>query len=153
VFRLATFVDGPEGVAMLERAAAAGCVSAIEAMGHGLATGEGLGQDLAKARSAFRDAALAGRRGATYELGLMCVFGEGGERNVEEGVGWLVRAAALGSMDACHVLADLFERGAEGMPASAAMAATWRVEEKRRRSVPPQHLDPISDLVPLLIRK
>lgn len=83
--------------------------------------------DYEKTRALLRRAFA---HGALYEgeianvLGIMCVEGQGGKEDREEGFAWLLRAAACGSMLGMNHLAICYEQGI-GTAENKEMAERW----------------------------
>lgn len=64
-----------------------------------------------EARAKYEASAKQGYDKAQNKLGLMCVLGQGGITNVEEGLRWLNISEAQGGADACIIIAYLYEKG------------------------------------------
>lgn len=108
-------------------AARAGDLSAQVNLGHILGDNwDGLGLDLEQSRYWFLQASLQGSQSAQYHLGLMFLRGEGGARDVDQGVHWLEKAAFGRVYSGAEVLADLYEVGSHGLPRDPERAEHWR---------------------------
>ncbi len=117
----------PESERLLLHAAELGSLNAQASLGNLYATGDSsVPIDLAKSVAWYRRAAERGERVSQYELGFSLLLGEGGSKNIDEGLMWLERAAELGSNDACKLLADCYENGSFDVPLDAAKVALWR---------------------------
>lgn len=73
--------------------------------------GRVIAKDPAEARKWFTAAAKADMSGAFEYLGLMLIRGEGGPKNVPEGLAWLERAVAANDTRVAVILGGLYERG------------------------------------------
>lgn len=127
----------PERDRLLLRAGELGSAHAQRELGVRYATGDWSGPtDRVEAVRWYRLAAEQGDAESQYDLGLMLLLGEGGARNVQEGLIWLEHAAELGEVRACRLLADCFEKGLLDVPADAQRAARWRsrAQETERRA-------------------
>lgn len=125
----------PEFEQQVLRAARLGSVNAQRELGVMYATGDWSGpKDLAEAARWYRLAAEKGHAESQYDLGFMLLLGEGGPKNVEEGLIWLERAGAQGEHAAFRLLADCYETGYCDVPVDAGRAALWRnrLEEYER---------------------
>jgi TPR repeat protein len=104
-----------------------------EDMCHGLgaryATGDhGEWPELQDHRSAVRwyqRGAARGNPNCQYDLGFMCILGEGGPKDPQAGMDLMVQAAAQGYCDAIRVLADLFSSGKHGVASDPIQAQHW----------------------------
>ena len=117
----------PEAERLLLRAGELGSLNAQASLGNLYATGDSsVPVDLAKSVAWYRRAAERGERGSQYELGFSLLLGEGGPKNIDEGLMWLERAAELGNVDACKLLADCYEEASFDVPLDAVKGARWR---------------------------
>ena len=99
------------------------------------ATGDWSGpKDLAEAARCYRLAAEKGDADSQYDLGFMLLLGEGGPKNIDEGLMWLERAGAQGECLALRLLVDCYENGYYEVPIDPAKAQLWRsrLEEHER---------------------
>ena len=64
-----------------------------------------------EARAKYEASAKQGYDKAQNKLGLMCILGQGGIINVEEGLRWLKISESQGGSDACKIIAYLYEKG------------------------------------------
>ena len=119
---------GDVALACLDRAVALGDADAV--FEHGLLEREGVFGAAEPARS-FRRAAQQGHEEAAVRLAECLRFGPGRERNAEEALLWLRRAAEAGFRPGAEALATWLEE--QGDPE----AALWRV---RAASLPPRSL-------------
>jgi TPR repeat protein len=122
------------------RAGQLGSVNAQRQLGVMYATGDWSGpKDLAEAARWYRLAAEKGHAESQYDLGFMLLLGEGGLKNIEEGLMWLERAGELGEYKAFRLLLDCYENGYCDVPVNAAKAALWRGRlEQHERLHPPR---------------
>lgn len=119
--------NAPERERLLLKSGELGCVRAQRLLGALYATGEWTGpKDEAQAVVWYRKAAEQGEASAQYSLGFMTLLGEGTPKNVDEGLGWLHRAAEQQDQWAIGLLADLYEHGYEGVPKDPAKGLVWR---------------------------
>ena len=88
------------------------------------AHGHGVRQDLNKARELYAQASEAEYAPATYNLGHMCLVGEGGERDPEKAFLLFQKAAEQGLSLAQYSLASLYETG-EGTKQDLERAGYW----------------------------
>src|SRR5947207_8110338 len=87
----------PNYAQQLLRAGELGSVNAQRQLGVMYATGDWSGpKDLAEAVRWYRLAAEKGNAESQYDLGFMLLLGEGGPKNIEDGLMWLERAVELG---------------------------------------------------------
>lgn len=129
----------PNYARQLLRAGELGSVNAQRQLGVMYATGDWSGpKDLAEATHWYRLAAAKGHADSQYDLGFMLLLGEGGPKNIEEGVRWLERAGELGEWTAFRLLLDCYENGYCDVPVNAEKAALWRgrLEEYERLHPP-----------------
>lgn len=109
------------------RAGQLGSVNAQRQLGVMYATGDcSEPKDLAEAARWYRLAAEKGHAESQYDLGFMLLLGEGGPKNIEQGLMWLERAGELGEYSAFRLLVDCYENGYCGVPVNASKAALWR---------------------------
>ena len=133
----------PESERLLLRAGELGSLNAQACLGNLYATGDSsVPIDLAKSVAWYRRAAERGERVSQYELGFNLLLGEGGPKNIDEGLMWLERAADLGNNGACKLLADCYGNGSFDVPLDAAKAARWRdrLAEYERLHPPSPHV-------------
>ena len=97
------------------------------------ATGDWSGpRDPVRAAEWYRRAAERGHPDAQYNLGFMCLLGEGVEASPSEGLHWLKRSADQGDESAIRLLADLYRLGSYGVSANDAEARLW--QERYRKT-------------------
>jgi TPR repeat protein len=129
----------PEFERELLRAGQLGSIHAQRALGVAYATGDWSGpKDLAEAARWYRLAAEKGEAESQYDLGFMLLLGEGGPKNIDEGLMWLERSGAQGEWKAFGLLVDCYENGYCEVPIDAAKAQLWRgrLEEYDRLNPP-----------------
>lgn len=103
-----------------------GNVSAQRELGAFYATDEEFGlKDEAEAVRWYTKAAERGDAEAQYNLGLMVLIGEGTEKDLKKGIGWMEQAAANGYELSAHVLSIIYREGMYGVKPSRAKAASW----------------------------
>lgn len=103
-------------VAQLERAASLGNAEAQYALSMLLASGELLPRDQERAGTLLRAAAKGRHPHAMWQLGLMLVYGTGGESADESvGLSLIQEAAALRSEGALRTLGDFYRAGLFGL--------------------------------------
>jgi hypothetical protein len=115
-FNLLGIPEGPAGDRYLDDLSFSPASRPADATAEALRyyTGDGVSADLVRARQAFEQ--LAATDGlAAYFLSQMCDRGEGGPRDVDAGLRWLVHGAALGHADSQYRLGLRYARGMEGM--------------------------------------
>lgn len=121
------YPEGTERDALLLKAGELGSVEAQRDLGALYATGDWTGpRDAVRAAEWYRRAAERGHPDAQYNLGFMCLLGEGVEANPNEGLRWLKRSADQGDECAIRLLADLYCNGKYGIPADAVEAELWQ---------------------------
>lgn len=86
-----------------------GVLSAQLDLAVGYATGDGLRKDLSQSRYWYQKAAEQGESDAAFNLGAMILLGEGGTKSERTAMKWLKHAVALGSSDACILMADVYQ--------------------------------------------
>ncbi len=119
--------DLDRGRDWLERAAAQGHSAALEALELARELGEGALEVYREQGDVLMRRAEDGDIEAQYELGLRYEKGAGGfRRDAGKAVRWLTAAADRGHRGAMRSLAQIFENGADGIPADAARAAALR---------------------------
>jgi hypothetical protein len=96
---------------LIERAAAAGDVDAVDYLGWFYDHGRVVARDLARAVSHYRRAAEGGQRHAQWRLGVMLDLGEGVAPDPVEAVRWFRKAADQGSSNAIASLAAMYANG------------------------------------------
>jgi len=94
--------------------------------------------DEAQAAAWYLRAAESGLAGAQVNLATMYLEGHGVGRDVGRAVTWYRAAAAQGDTLAAFGLAVLYDTGAEGLPPSARVAATWFERAATRGFAPAQ---------------
>jgi TPR repeat protein len=98
--------DVEKHVELLNRAIDLGSPSAPARLGYAYAQGIGVPQDLVKAGALYRKSADLGDPWGMYALGLYSFYGRGGvQKNAQEGIALLEKAAALGLESAKTTLA------------------------------------------------
>lgn len=132
------YSDGVERDTGLLKAGALGSLEAQRDLGALFATGDWTGpRDLVRAAEWYRRAAERGHPDAQYNLGFMCLLGEGVASDPREGLQWLRRSAAQGYEISYHLLADLYRNGYYGVPLDPAEADQW--DEKYRQTETYKH--------------
>jgi TPR repeat protein len=127
------YPEGAERDALLLKAGELGSLEAQRDLGALYATGDWTGpRDSVHAVEWYRRAAERGHPDAQYNLGFMCLTGEGVEANPNEGLRWLKRSADQGDECAIRLLADLYRNGKYGIPADAVEAQLW--QERYRKT-------------------
>lgn len=90
------------------------CMDAIPVAKFNLATmyygGDGIGMDVPKAYSLYRELAEQGDTDAMFQIGKMLVSGEGVGRDAEQGFRWIGKAAKAGHAEAKLVAGNLMRR-------------------------------------------
>jgi TPR repeat protein len=82
--------------------------------------------------------AQRGHADAQYNLGFMCLLGEGIAADPHEALRWLRLAADQEEEPAMRLLADLYRNGYHGVPIDLAEAARWNLAlQNRHRRQPP----------------
>ena len=121
------YLEGTERDALLLKAGELGSLEAQRDLGALYATGDWTGpRDAVRAAEWYLRAAERGHPDAQYNLGFMCLLGEGVEANPNEGLRWLKRSADQGDECAIRLLADLYCNGKHGIPADAVEAGLWQ---------------------------
>ncbi len=69
--------------------------------------------------------AKKGEGEAQYNLGLMMVIGDGIEKDLKKGIGWMEQAARNGHELSAHVLSIIYREGMYGVKPSRTKAAAW----------------------------
>jgi hypothetical protein len=127
------YPEGAERDALLLKAGELESLEAQRDLGALYATGDWTGpRDSVRAVEWYRRAAERGHPDAQYNLGFMCLIGEGVEANPNEGLRWLKRSADQGDECAIRLLADLYRNGKYGIPADAVEAKLW--QERYRKT-------------------
>jgi uncharacterized protein len=137
-----TSIDESDGIVvgpvvdrdLLLHAAELGNVDAQHTAGALYASGEeGFEQDLAAARQWHQRAAEQGDAGSQYDLGFMCLEGQGGPADTDAGLNWLEACAAqefLVSERAADFLANIFEDGRFDLEPDPEEAERWRARQR-----------------------
>lgn len=90
------------------------------------ATDETFGlKDEAKAVEWYTQAAEGGEAEAQYNLGLMILSGQGTEKDLKKGIGWIEKAVRHGYKLAAHVLSIIYREGMYGVKPNSLKAAYW----------------------------
>ena len=127
------YPEGTERDALLLKAGELGSLDAQRDLGALYATGDWTGpRDAIRAAEWYQRAAERGHPDAQYNLGFMCLLGEGVEANPDEGLRWLKRSADQGDECAIRLLADLYCNGKWAIPADAVEAELW--QERYRKT-------------------
>jgi hypothetical protein len=108
----------------LIRLATRGNVSAQNQLGQIYATGRGVTQDYAIARSWFEKAAAQGHGWALYQLGQLFADGSGVPQDYKKAREWWEQASAHGVAQAQYNLGQLYATG-RGVPQDYATARSW----------------------------
>lgn len=124
--------DGAEADEMLLRAGELGSRGAQRTLGAMFATGDwSREQDRTGPKEPalglhwYKLAAQRGHVDAQYNLGFMCLLGEGTEPDVNEGLHWLHLSAMHGDWSARRLLADLYRNGYYGVPKNIEESKRW----------------------------
>ena len=124
VYFLSHGSKGEERDALLLKAGELGSLDAQRDLGAYCATGDWTGpKDPVLAIQWYRRAAEGGQSDAQYNLGFMYVLGEGIQSDPDEGLRWLLLAAAQGEGAAMRLMADLYRHGYHGVPVDPLQAA------------------------------
>lgn len=127
------YPEGTDRDALLLKAGELGSLEAQRDLGALYATGDWTGpRDAVRATEWYRRAAERGHPDAQYNLGFMCLLGEGVEADPNEGLRWLKRSADQGDECAIRLLADLYCNGKCGIPADVVEAELW--QERYRKT-------------------
>lgn len=94
--------------------------------------GAGLAPDEAEARAWARRAAEAGEPRAMHFYAMQLYDGVGGARNRVEALAWLTKAAGAGRVDSQYNVAQLLEKGDEGVAPNRVEAFKWYMIAARR---------------------
>lgn len=94
--------------------------------------GAGLATDEAEARAWARRAAEAGEPRAMHFYAMQLYDGVGGARNRVEALAWLTKAAGAGRVDSQYNVAQLLEKGDEGLAPNRVEAFKWYMIAARR---------------------
>lgn len=126
------YPEGAERDALLLKAGELGSLEARRDLGALHATGDWTGpRDAVRAAECYRRAAERGHPDAQYNLGFMCLLGEGVEANPTEALRWLKLSADQGDECAIRLLADLYRNGQYGVSADAVEAQLWYERYRR----------------------
>ncbi len=87
--------------------------------------GDGVEQDLIKARALYEQSAALGHNFARINLGYMHFLGEGAPQDYEKSLGWYYLAARDGNSDARKMMAVFYEKGL-GVERDTFKAQSWR---------------------------
>lgn len=113
-----------ESVTQTEQAAQKGIAGAQHDLALMYETGDGVPQDLTKARSWYEKAAQQGLADSQYNLALLYHEGRGGERDYVKARSWYEKAAAQGMAHAAYNLGIFYVSG-RGVAPSKQMALMW----------------------------
>ncbi len=108
-----------------QRAALLGDPGAQFAVGMQYLNGDGVPRAPQEAALWLEKAALRNHPNAQFELGLLYLDGDGVAQDSARGVAWIREAADQGLFDAQQALAEVYRKGAQGLPQNAAAAAHW----------------------------
>ena len=129
-----------------EKAASAGLADAQYAMSQIHQFGsDGRPVDMAEARRWLEQAASQNYDTAQIELGTWLVEGAHGDRNAEEGFGWLLRAARAGNPAAQNRVAKLYRAGV-GVEPDTVTAVAWYLRARRAGLIDPLMEDQIAGM-------
>ena len=117
------------------KAAEQGQVAAALELNHFRHQGADIPADEAKIAAALGPAVDKGDTDAMRALADLRIYGRGGARDTEQGIGLLRRATAAGSAAAAEDLGNLYVRGAPGIPENPAEAFRWLAESARLGNV------------------
>lgn len=118
--------DQAKALEYYRRAAQANHPEALAGLGAAYALGQGVGEkDAQAAVDYFRKSAVLGSSIGQLNLGSALINGQGVERDTEEGLGWVSKAAAQGLVKAQMYLAQLYATGDSGVSFDAEQAASW----------------------------
>lgn len=109
----------------IQAAAEKGHVRAVYELGYLASSGIGTAVDLAKANGFYAQASDKGDPYAMTAWGRALFDGLGVERDSGKGLGLLLKAAAMGHVDATKDLAVIFKQGRNGVPADAGRALAF----------------------------
>jgi len=113
-----------EAVRLYRKAAEAGHVAGMNALGDMYEYGHGVPHDFAEAVVWFRKAAEAGHVAAKGSLGWMYASGRGVPKDDVEALGWFLAAAEAGHLGVMGQIGIMYEEG-RGVPRDDAEAARW----------------------------
>ncbi|RWH74363.1 MAG: hypothetical protein E5X68_20965 [Mesorhizobium sp.] len=109
----------------IQEAADKGHIRAVYELGYIAASGMGAAPDLTKANSLYAQASDKGDPYGMTALGRALFDGVGVQRDTAKGLDLLLKAAAMGHVDATKDLAVIFRDGRNGVPADAARALAF----------------------------
>jgi len=109
----------------VQQAADKGYVRAVYQLGYIAASGIGAAPDLAKANGFYAQASDKGDPYAMTAWGRALFDGVGVQRDTGKGLDLLLKAAAMGQVDATKDLAVIFKQGRNGVPADADRALAF----------------------------
>lgn len=119
-----------ERIKYLEKSAVLGYANAQRDIGCAYATGQkGFKKNQIKAREWYRKAAEQGEPNAQYNLGLMLLNGEGGAKNIHEGIKWLELSAEnsqIKVMEAVKLLSEIYNLGLYEIPKNKNESEYWK---------------------------
>jgi TPR repeat protein len=93
-------------------------------------------KDEAKAAEYYRHAADLGNAAAMNNLGLMCIAGQGAQRNAVEAIDWFQKAAALDNVEAMRNLSQAYRKGI-GVAVDLTKADEWEERAATAKQVEP----------------
>jgi hypothetical protein len=117
------------------KAAEQGHVAAALEINHLRHQGTAISADEAKIAAALGPAVDKGDTEAMRALADMRIYGRGGPRDAEQGLGLLRRATAAGSAAAAEDLGNLYVRGVPGIPQNPAEGFRWMAQSGRLGNV------------------
>lgn len=118
--------DQAKAIEYYRRAAEAKHAEALAGLGAAYALGHGVEEKDAKAAADyFRKSAELGSSIGQMNFGSTLINGQGVEKDTEEGLGWVSKAAEQGLVKAQMYLAQLYTTGDAGVPFDAKQAASW----------------------------
>ncbi|MEZ2333389.1 caspase family protein [Mesorhizobium sp. RCC_202] len=109
----------------IQQAADKGHVRAVYQLGYIAASGIGAAPDLVKANGFYAQASDKGDPYAMTAWGRALFDGVGAQRDTGKGLDLLLKAAAMGQVDATKDLAVIFKQGRNGVPADPARALAF----------------------------
>lgn len=126
---------------LLLRAAVLGSAEAQRDLGSYHGSGEGgFPRNANTARYWYAQAAVQDHADAQYNLGWMCLLGEGGPADVNQALIWFEAAAGQktgdpASVTAARLLTDIYEAGLHGVKPDPAAARHWRARAKKSETL------------------
>ncbi|NNL88232.1 MAG: hypothetical protein HKP25_04115 [Marinicaulis sp.] len=106
--------DASEAIGKLQEAAALGHPPAQLQLGELYKTGQGVEQDLSRARTWFRRSANGGNVLAMHRIGVMTARGDGGAADPSEAIGWFELAGNRGLVDSQYNLGAIYHPSEDG---------------------------------------